>query len=153
MPSSVGASSAKDSARKGYERNKGDGSRSGLVTIGGGGARKTSGHWNRLGGPGRQASDDGNRFDIEEDIEMQPRGPITGIVVANHSIPEAAQESSTSQTSTPKPQVTVSGSKGNDSDESLLATHGIMRTHTIEVQWTTQHVSEPSPVVMKRARP
>lgn len=148
----MGASSAKDSARKGYERNKGDGSRSGLVTIGGGGARKTSGHWNRLEGPGRRTSEGGNVFNVEEDIEMQPKGKITGIVVANQSIPEAAQESSTSQTSTPQPQVTVSGSKGNDSDESLLATRGIMRTHTIEVQWTTQHVSEPRPVVMKGAR-
>lgn len=150
MPSSVGMSGNKDSARKGYERNNGAGSRSGLVTIGGGGARKSSGHWSRLGGSARRDPDDVIDFDIERDIEMEPRGKITGIVVSNHSALEAVDGPPTSETTTTQPRVTVTGSKCNDSDESLLASHGITRTQTIEVQWTTQHVSEPSPVVTKR---
>lgn len=153
MPSSKGLSGNKDSARNGYERNNGAASRSGLVTIGGGGARKSSGHWSRLGGSARRDPDDLDDFDIDGDIEMRPRGKITSIVVASHSVPEAAQGPSTSESSTPQPQVTVTGSKGNDSDESLLAAHGITRTQTIEVQWTTQHVSEPGPVATKRPKP
>ncbi|POS75132.1 hypothetical protein DHEL01_v206466 [Diaporthe helianthi] len=154
MPSSIGASGMKDSARKGYERNNGAGSRSGLVTIGGGGggARKNSGYWSRLGGSARREGDEADDLDLDGDIEMQPRGKISGIVVANHSSADAddAKGLSTSLASTTQPQVTVTGCKGNDSDESLLMAHGITRTQTIEVQWTTQHVSERSPGVMER---
>ncbi|KAG8157202.1 hypothetical protein KVR01_012910 [Diaporthe batatas] len=145
MPSSAGLSGNKDSTRRGYERNQGAGSRSGLVTIGGGGARKSSGHWSRLGGSARREPEDVNDFDVDGDIEMQPRGEITGIVVTNHDLDEKSKGNSASRASTTQLHVTV----GNESDESLLAAHGITRTQTIEVQWTTQQVSEPSPVVMK----
>lgn len=143
----------KDSAHVGYERKNGAGSRSGLVTIGGGGARKGNGQWSRLEGSARRAPDDGAGFNVDDDIEMQPRGKITSIVVANQAPGDYGQESSTPTTSTPQPQVTVTGSKGNDSDESLLAAHGITCTQTVEVQWTTEHISEPSPVARKGTRP
>lgn len=149
MPSSLGTSGNKDSARKGYERKNRADERPGLVTIGGDGARKGNGQWNRLEGSAKHVSNDHPRFDADEDIEMQPRGKITGIVVAEQGIHEYGHESSTPSTSTPRPQVTVTGNKGNDSDESLLAAHGITCTQTVEVQWTTKHVREPSPVAKK----
>lgn len=149
----MGVSGNKDSAHMGYERKNGAGSRSGLVTIGGGGARKSNGHWSRLEGSARRAPDDGAGFDVDDDIEMQPRGKITSIVVASPGISEYGHEPSTPKASTPHPQVTVTGSKGNDSDESLLAAHGITCTQTVEVQWTTEHISEPSPVARKGTRP
>lgn len=153
MPSTMGVSGNKDSAHMGYERKNGAGSRSGLVTIGGGGARKSNGHWSRLEGSARRAPDDGAGFDVEDDIEMQPRGKITSIVVASPSSAEYGHEPSTAKASTPQPQVTATGSKGNDSDESLLAAHGITCTQTVEVQWTTEHISEPRPVARKGTRP
>lgn len=151
----MGVSGNKDSAHMGYERKNGAGSRSGLVTIGGGGARKSNGHWSRLEGSARRAPDNQAGFDVDDDIEMQPRGKITGIVVASPSVAEYGHEPSTPKASPspPQPQVTVTGSKGNDSDESLLAAHGITCTQTVEVQWTTEHISEPSPVSRKGTRP
>lgn len=154
MPSTIGGVSGnKDSAHMGYERKNAAGSRSGLVTIGGGGARKSNGHWSRLEGSGRRAPDGAAGFEVDDDIEMQPRGKITSIVVASPGVAEFSHESSTLKSPTPQPHVTVTGSKGNDSDESLLAAHGITCTQTVEVQWTTQHVSEPSPVARKGVRP
>lgn len=149
----MGVSGNKDSAHVGYERKNGAVSRSGLVTIGGGGARKSNGHWSKLEGSARRAPDDGPGFDVDDDIEMQPRGKITSIVVAKQGVAEYGHESSTATASTPQPHVTVTGSKGNDSDESLLAAHGITCTQTIEVQWTSEHISEPSPVARKGTRP
>lgn len=154
MPSTMAVSGNKDSAHMGYERKNGAGSRSGLVTIGGGGARKSNGHWSRLEGSARRAPDDEAGFDVDDDIEMQPRGKITNIAIAkNQGVSEYGHEPSTPKASTPQPQVTVTGSKGNDSDESLLAAHGITCTQTVEVQWTTGHISEPSPVARKGTRP
>ncbi|KAL2284898.1 hypothetical protein FJTKL_08711 [Diaporthe vaccinii] len=153
MPSTIAVSGNKDSAHMGYERKNGAGSRSGLVTIGGGGARKSNGHWSRLEGSARRTPGDGAGFDVDDDIEMQPRGKITSIVMASPGISEYGHEPSTPKASTPHPQVTVTGSKGNDSDESLLAAHGITCTQIVEVQWTTEHISEPSPVARKGTRP
>lgn len=149
----MGVSGNKDSAHIGYERKNGAGSRSGLVTIGGGGARKSNGHWSRLEGSAKRTADDRSGLDVDDDIEMQPRGKITSIVIAKQGVPEYGHEPSTPTASTPQPQVTVTGSKGNDSDESLLDAHGITCTQTVEVQWTTEHISEPSPVARRGSRP
>lgn len=136
----------------GYERKNGAGSRSGLVTIGGGGARKSNGHWSRLEGSAKRTTDDRSGLDVDDDIEMQPRGKITSIAVARQGAPEYGHEPSTPTASIPQPQVTVTGSKSNDSDESLLAAHGITCTQTVEVQWTTEHISEPSSVARRGSR-
>lgn len=138
----------------GYERKNGAGSRSGLVTIGGGGARKSNGHWSKLEGSGRHGTDDTLGYDTGDDIEMQPRATITtGIVVANQDVLEYGRTTTVSKGSSSSPQVTVTGSKGNDSDVSLLAAHGITCRQTVEVEWTTELVSQPSPVARKGARP
>jgi hypothetical protein len=144
MPSSMGASGNNDSTRKGYERNNVAGSRSDLATVSGGFAHNSSGHWNRLGGSAIRGPDCIYDFDDIGDIEMEPRGKITGIVIANHRIPEANQGPSASQASTthPRAEVTVTGSKCNESNESLLAAHGITCTQTVDVQWTTHNVNE-----------
>lgn len=147
----MGISGNKDSSRNGYDRKNRAVDRPGLVTIGGDGARNGNGQWSRLEGSAMHVPDDQPRFNVE-DIEMQPRGKITGIVVAKQGIQEYGHESSTPSASTPQPQVTVTGNKGNDSDESLLAAHGIMCTQTVEVQWTTKHVREPSPVAKKETK-
>ncbi|KAL1850665.1 hypothetical protein Daus18300_012876 [Diaporthe australafricana] len=137
MPSSVGKSGNKDSGHMGYEQKNGAGSRSGLVTIGGGGARKSNGHWSKLEGSGRHGADDVTAgYDMGDDIEMQPRGRITsGIVVGKQDTAEYGQTTTVSKgSSSSQPQVTVTGSKGNDSDESLLAAHGITCRQTVEVE-------------------
>lgn len=152
MPSSLGMSGHQNSGHMGYERKNGAGSRSGLVTIGGGGggggARKSNGHWSKLDSSARRAHTDGTEYDVDEDIELQPRGKMTTIVIAQQGVPGYSHESSTPVGSTPQRPgaVNVIGRESNDSDESLFAAHGITCTRTVEVQWSTEPVSVPSPV-------
>lgn len=153
MPSTLGKSGNKDSAHIGYERRNDAVSRSGLVTIGGGSTHQNNGHWSRLEGFGRHGVDGREFSALNDDIEMQPRGKLTGVDASKQDQPGYCQTTTITKGSMSKPQVTVTGSKGNDSDESLLAAHGITCRQTVEVEWTTTHISEPDPMVRKGARP